>query len=79
MKESPVYAYYQKGCLEKDIWKEGEFRKIRFQGRAECKKHLQPFDYTKSYIELAQRKSDVLVHAIGRYGISGLSDPYASV
>ena len=33
MKESPVYAYYQKGCLEKDIWKEGEFRKIRFQGR----------------------------------------------
>ena len=62
----------KKGNLEKFGFREGK-------GRAECKKHLQPFDYTKSYIELAQRKSDVLVHAIGRYGISCLSDPYASV
>lgn len=33
MEKSPVFTYYQNGSLEKDVWKEGEFRKIRYQGR----------------------------------------------
>lgn len=33
MLKLPVFTYFQKGCQEEEIWKDGEFRRLRFQGR----------------------------------------------